>query len=79
VPYFDDYDLRCLLFRYEKLRRRNRLEMEGYQNEISNLQKKLNSLQKIAAEKSKVEEAKAIQREAAKRKEQKNRMPSAIV
>jgi hypothetical protein len=53
--------------------------MEGYQNEISNLQKKLNSLQKIAAEKSKVEEAKAIQREAAKRKEQKNRMPSAIV
>jgi hypothetical protein len=54
--------------------------MEGYQNEISNLQKKLNCLQKIAAEKSKVEEAKAIQRAAAtKRKEETYRTPSEIV
>lgn len=51
-----------LLNRYEKLQRRYRLEMEGYQTEVTMLKKQLQSLQKFASDQEKAEAKEAKER-----------------
>jgi len=42
-------DLDTAKAKYEKLRRRNALEMEGYHNEMKQLRQRLTQLEKLAA------------------------------